>query len=254
MMSTLPRSFRVEAIILRHADWGEADRILHLYSRQYGKLRAVAKGARRPKSRKAGHIEPFTRVILQLARGRDLPIVTQAETVNAYLPLRDDLVKTATASTVVELLDRFTYDEGHEHVAIFNLLADTLERIATLPDPWVAVRYYEVQVLDLLGYRPQLTFCVNCEAEIQPVAQYFSFSQGGIVCPRCGVGLPGMYEISVEALKYLRHFQRSSFPEAQRARPRPEVRDEAERILQGYITYLLERQLNSPRFLKEVKN
>jgi DNA repair protein RecO (recombination protein O) len=248
------RSFRVEAVVLRHADWGEADRILMLYSRERGKLRVLAKGARRIKSRKAGHIEPFTRVTLQLARGRDLPIVTQAETVDAYLPLRDDLVKTATASTVVELLDRFTYEEGHENFALFSLLADTLERIAALADPWAAVRYYEVQALDLLGYRPQLRFCVNCEEEIQPTAQYFSFAQGGAVCPRCGTGLPGLHEISLEALKYLRHFQRSSFPEAQRARPRPEVRDETERLLQGYITYLLERELKSPRFLKEVRN
>lgn len=250
----LEHSFRLEAVVLRHADWGEADRILTLYSRERGKLRAVAKGARRIKSRKAGHIEPFTRVIMQLAKGRDLPIVTQAETVNAYLALRDDLVRMATASTVVELLDRFTYEEGHENVLIFNLLADTLQRIATLPDPWVAVRYYEVQIFDLLGYRPQLMHCANCGEEIRPVAQYFSAFQGGVLCPRCGAGLPGVQEISVEALKYLRHFQRSSFPEAQRARPAPQVREETERIIQGYVTYLLERELKSPRFLKQVRN
>lgn len=250
----LERSFRLEVIVLRHADWGEADRILTLYSRERGKLRAVAKGARRIKSRKAGHIEPFTRVTLQLAKGRDLPIVTQAETVDAYPALRDDLVRMATASTVVELLDRFTYEEGNENLLIFNLLADTLQRVATLPDPWAAVRYYEVHILDLLGYRPQLMRCANCGEEIRAVDQYFSAVQGGVLCPRCGAGLPGVQAISVEALKYLRHFQRSTFPEAQRARPQPEVREETEKIIQGYITYLLERELKSPRFLKQVRN
>ncbi len=250
----LERSFRLEVIVLRHADWGEADRILTLYSRERGKLRAVAKGARRIKSRKAGHIEPFNRVILQLASGRDLPIVTQAETVDAYLALRDDLVRMATASTVVELLDRFTYEEGNENVLIFNLLADTLQRVATLPDPWTAVRYYEVHILDLLGYRPQLMHCANCGEEIRAVEQYFSAAQGGVLCPRCGGGLPGAQKISVEALKYLRHFQRSTFPEAQRARPGPEVREETEKVIQMYITYLLERELKSPRFLKQVRN
>jgi len=111
-------SFRVEAIVLRHADWGEADRLLTLYTRQGGKLRVVAKGARRIRSRKAGHLEPFTRVQVQLARSRSLPIVTQAETAEAYLPLRDDLIKTATASTIVEMLDRFTYEDENEHPLI----------------------------------------------------------------------------------------------------------------------------------------
>lgn len=253
-MPDTQRSFRVEAVVLRHANWGEADRILTLYTRERGKLRAVAKGARRIKSRKAGHLEPFTRVTLQLARGRDLPIVTQAETVDAYLPLRDDLVCTATASTVVELLDRFTYEDESENLDIFRLLTDTLHRIATLADPWVAVRYFEVQALDRLGYRPQLVTCANCGEEVQPLDQFFSVAQGGVLCPRCGAGLPGARQVSMEALKYLRHFQRSPFPEAQRARPRPEVRAEIEALIQSYITYLLERELKSPGFLKQVRN
>ncbi|OGO39027.1 MAG: DNA repair protein RecO, partial [Chloroflexi bacterium RBG_16_56_8] len=86
------RSFRVEAVVLRHNDYGEADRFLTLYTRQQGKLRALAKGARKVTSRKAGHLEPFTHVALQLAKGRDLPIITQAETIQSHLPLRNDLM------------------------------------------------------------------------------------------------------------------------------------------------------------------
>ena len=100
--------------MLRHSDWGEADRLLWLYTRQHGKLRALAKGVRKIRSRKAGHLEPFTRVALLLARGRDFYIVTQAETVDPYLSLREDLKRLGYASYVVELLDRFTYDED-EH-------------------------------------------------------------------------------------------------------------------------------------------
>jgi DNA repair protein RecO (recombination protein O) len=246
-------SYRVEAIVLRHADWGEADRILSLYTRQGGKVRVVAKGARRIKSRKAGHLEPFTRVHLQLAKSRSMPIVTQAETAEAYLPLRDDLVKTATASTVIEMLDRFTYEDESENPVIFRLLADTLGRVADQPDPWTAVRYYEIHLLDLLGYRPQLVTCANCEEEIQPVDQYFSIVQGGVLCPRCGSGLPGGRSISMEALRTLRHFQRSTYPEAQRLKTPAEVRLEVEAVIQMYITYLLERELNSPGFLKQLR-
>src|SRR5512136_1382069 len=115
------RSFRVEAIVLRHANWGEADRILTLYTRERGKVRAIAKGARRIRSRKAGHLEPFTRVTLQLAKGRDLLIVTQADTLDAYLPLGANLVKTGLASYAGELLDRFSYEEESENHDLFRL-------------------------------------------------------------------------------------------------------------------------------------
>jgi DNA repair protein RecO (recombination protein O) len=108
MPATNFRSIRVDAVVLRHSDYGEADRMLTLYTRQMGKARAIAKGARKMASRKAGHIEPFTHVKLQLAKGRDVLIVTQAETVDAYLSLRDDLVLTSHASYMLELLDRFT--------------------------------------------------------------------------------------------------------------------------------------------------
>jgi len=246
------RSFRLEAVVLRHADWGEADRLLTLYTRERGKVRAIAKGVRKIKSRKAGHLEPFTRVTLQLARGRDLLIVTDADTIDAYQPLREDLIKTGYASYLVELLDRFTYEEESENYNIFRLLTESLSRVANELDPWLAIRYYEVHLLDHLGFRPQLFECANCREEIEAVDQFFSAAQGGVLCPRCGASLPGVWNVSVEALKYLRHFQRSSYAETQRARPSPQVRDEVEALMQHYVTYLLERGLNTPKFLRQV--
>jgi DNA repair protein RecO (recombination protein O) len=253
MPQTKFRSFRVEAVVLRHSDYGEADRLLTLYTRQLGKTRALAKGARKIASRKAGHIEPFTHVKLQLAKGRDMLILTQADTVDAYLPLREDLILTSHASYVMELLDRFTYEEETESPSTFRLLTDTLSRLASKSDPWLVIRYYEMRLLDHLGFRPQLFECANCGREIKAEDQYFSFSAGGVICPRCGKGLPNLHAISVEALKYLRHFQRSSYADATRARPDLDVQQETETLMQGYFTYLLERELNTPGFLKKIK-
>jgi len=250
---TEPRSFRVEAVVLRHSDWGEADRILTLYTRERGKVRAIAKGARKIRSRKAGHLEPFTRVTLQLAKGRDLLIVTQADTLDAYLPLGENLVKAGYASYAVELLDRFIYEDESKNDNIFRLLTDILTRIATEPDPWLALRYYEVRLLDSLGFRPHLFECANCGETTQPVDQFFSTMAGGVLCPKCGTGLPGVWKISMEALKYFRHFQRSPYPEAQRAQPSSEVQNELETLMQKHFTYLLERELNSPGFIKQIK-
>ena len=253
MPETKFRSFRVEAVVLRHHDYGEADRLLTLYTRQLGKTRVLAKGARKIASRKAGHIEPFTQVKLQLARGRDMLLVTQADTVDAYLPLRENLILTSQASYVLELLDRFTYVDDTENPSTFRLLTDTLTRLASNDDPWLVIRYYEMRLLDYLGFRPQLINCVNCGREIKAEDQFFSFRAGGVICPRCGQGLPQLKPIAVETLKYLRHFQRSNYRDSSRARPNSEVQKEAEDLMQGYFTYLLERELNTPGFLKKIK-
>jgi DNA repair protein RecO (recombination protein O) len=251
-MPRLERSVRVEAVVLKHQDWGEADRLLVLYTREQGKLRVVAKGARRLRSRKAGHLEPFTHVTLMLARGRDLWIVTQAQTIDAFLPLREDLMRTGYAAYVLELLDRFSYEEG-ENRAIFHLLVNTLGRITAEEDLFVPVRYYEMRLLDLLGFRPELFRCVVCGKAIQAEDQHFSNHQGGVVCPNCVAAAPDARPISMLALKFLRHYQRSSYAEAKRAQISPVVRNEMETLQQSYLTYLLERSLNTPAFLREVK-
>jgi DNA repair protein RecO (recombination protein O) len=246
------RTLRVEAVVLRHSDWGEADRLLGIYTREQGKLRAVAKGVRRLRSRKAGHLEPFTRVKLMLARGRDLWIVTQAETVDAYLPIRENLERIGLASYVIEVLDRFSYEEGPNPL-IYQLLTETLARLARPDDPFICVRYYEIRLLDLLGFRPELFHCLHCGAPIRPEDQSFSAALGGVICPRCQALEPTARPVSMDALKYLRHLQRSSYNESARAQIPPEVRQEMEQILQNYLTYLLERGLNSPAFIREVQ-
>lgn len=251
-MSRTEHSLRVEAVVLRHMDWGEADRLLTLFSREAGKLRAVAKGVRKVRSRKAGHLEPFTRVKLMLARGRDLWIVTQAEAIDAYQPLHDNLEKIGHASYVIEVLDRFTYEEGAS-LPLYLLLVDALERIAVLDDPYLAIRFYEIQILDLLGYRPEMAKCVVCGKTIQPQDQFFSAQLGGAVCPLCGLYEPSAQPVSLETLKTLRHLQRSSYAQASRARIPPAVRGELEALLQHNLTYLLERALNTPAFIRAVK-
>jgi DNA repair protein RecO (recombination protein O) len=252
-MPEQPRSFRAEAVVLRHSNWGEADRILTLYTREQGKLRVIAKGARKIRSRKAGHLEPFTHITLQLAKSRDLPIITQVETVNPFMQLHEDLTLTGYASYVLELLDRFAYDQEGGSPALFELLIDTLARLCAPVDVVIVVRYYEMRLLDYLGFRPQLFECANCRDPIQPVNQYFSPSAGGAICPKCGNGLPGLWPVSLEALKYLRHFQRSNYTQATRASIPLENQKEIETLMQAYFTYLLERGLNTPGFMKKVR-
>ncbi len=246
------RSQRVEAVILRHSDWGETDRLLVLFTREKGKIRAIAKGVRRIRSRKGGHLEPFTRSSLQLALGQDFWLVTQAETVAFYPALLEDLLRTGYAAYMIELVDRFTMEEG-QNIALYSLLADTLRRIAEEPDPFLAVRYGELRMLELFGFRPELFHCVQCGKAIQAEDQFFSAELGGALCPHCGLGLREARPVSVEALKYLRHLQRSSYSAAKKAVIPAHIRNEMETLTQYNITYNLERKLNTPEFLRRVK-
>jgi DNA repair protein RecO (recombination protein O) len=252
-MASRFRSHRVEAVVLRRQNMGEADRLLWVFSRSLGKKRAMAKGVRKMRSRKAGHLEPFTRVSLLLAEGRDLYIITQAEAIDLYLNLRTDLERLGYAAYVVELLDRFTYEEG-ENQGLYRLLVDTLSRLDQSSQPAFAVRYYEVRLLDLIGFRPHLFHCASCSEAIQPEDQFFSAQDGGVLCPTCGRGRSGVRPISVEGLRVLRHMQRSTFKQAQRLALKDEVDLEVEQIMHHYVTYLLERSLNTPNFLRRVKS
>jgi DNA repair protein RecO (recombination protein O) len=253
LVSAQERTLQTEALVLRHQDWGEADRLLWLYTKKEGKLRAVAKGARKIHSRKAGHLEPFTRSSLLLARGRDFWIVTQAETIDAYLHLKDDLARVGYASYVIELLDRFTF-EGEDNQDLYHLVRDTLSRLADAADPAVPLRYYEIHLLDLLGYRPRLYQCMRCGREIEPEDQFFSIDLGGALCPDCGPLTSGARPIALGTLRYLRHFQRSSFSAIAALSLSPEMNRQLEQFMANYFTYHLEHALNTPDFIRRVKS
>jgi len=245
-------TYRTEAIVLRRKDFGEADRVLTLFTPELGKMRAVAKGIRKPKSRKAGHLELFTCSKLLLAKARDLDLITQAEMVNAYRPLREDLLRGAYATYAVELLDRFT-PEAQENRALYELLRSALDWIAQSSDLALTIHYYELQLLSLAGFQPQLHRCVIGGEEIVAEDQFFSVAEGGVVCARCGSGRPGVIPVSMAALKHLRYFQSQSYATAIALNVRPSVHAEIERIMTRYITHTLERQLKSVEFLNLVR-
>jgi DNA repair protein RecO (recombination protein O) len=251
-MSGRERVYRTEAVVLRRFNLGEADRLLTLYTLKYGKVKAIAKGARRPKSRKAGHLEPFTRVQLMMARGRDLDIITQAEAIDTYPQLRADLVRIGQASYVIELVDAFTV-ERDENRLLFSLLATTLDRLAHLGTVEASMRFFELRLLELSGFHPELFVCLNCKDEIKPEDQYFSAAQGGAICARCGTGRKDVQPITLTALKVLRHFQRSSYETAAKVQIRSSVHTELDALMEDYINYLLERRLHTTQFLRRVK-
>ena len=246
------RAIRTETIVLRQQVFGEADRLLTLLTPDRGKLRAIAKGVRRPSSRKGGHLDLFMRSDVVLALGRNLDIITQAQTLESYLALRDDLLRSTYASYCVELVDSFT-PEGETNHELYWLLADTLSHLSGSNNLSLITRYYELHLLELAGFRPELERCLGQGECVQPEDQYFDPLVGGVLCPRCGSQRKGAWPISMDALRLMRFMQRSPYGAVANLRVRRNVVTELERTHLRYITMQLERQLKSVDFLERVR-
>jgi len=250
---TAPRTYQTEAIIIKRIKLGEADRILTLYTPELGKLKAVAKGTRRPKSKLGGHVELLTHSRLMLARGRNLDIITQAQTVDNFLPIKDDLERISRGLYIAELVDSFT-GEHIEDRQLFELLLETLKQLSQSKDCEPILRYFELHFLDHLGYRPQLQHCTDCNSSLKPDSNFFSSRLGGVLCSGCGFNEPMARPLSLNALKVLRLWQNCDFAAARRVRINRELAIELEQVMRDYIKYLLEKQLKSTAWLDRLKS
>jgi DNA repair protein RecO (recombination protein O) len=215
----MPGSFKTEAVVLRSIRYGEADRILHLYSRERGRIGAVAKGVRRPKSRFGGRLEPLKRIDLVLHEGRgELYTVTSAQTVHAHAGIREARPALARATEACEAVLRL-FDSSEPNVPAYNLLCHELALLDA--SPAVADRSqalgFRLKLLLAAGFVPELGSCASCGEREHLGA--FSAGAGGVVCAACEAGSfpldPAAHEFLVAAL----------------ARPLAEAPDAPERAL-----------------------
>jgi DNA repair protein RecO (recombination protein O) len=252
-MSPRPRVYKTEAIVLRTMDLGEADRVLTVLTPRLGKLKVIAKGVRRPRSRIGGGLQPFSDVQLVLAVGRTFDVVTSSSLEDPHLGLRNDLHSTAAAWYVVELADRFCEGAADSHDA-FRLLAQALSALdaGTEVSREVVARWFELALLDAMGFRPELTQCLECGAAIEPEGNAYSPAGGGLLCPQCVHAVHGARPVSVDALKVMRHLQRSPLAGVLRLALARPLHREVERLLHATVSAVLERELRSRDFLEEV--
>ena len=262
------RSYPIEAIVLKRTDIGEADRILTLFTPNKGKMRAVAKGIRRPISKKAGHLELLTRSQLQVALGRNLDIITQVEGRENFLHLRRELWHMTCGYYIVELVDRFLEDST-PHLDIYALLLEALRYLdadagalqqqrtinaGTNEDQddehghtRLLLRYFELHLLSATGYEPALHQCAHCASELRPEENGFRASLGGALCPQCS----RFWErhLSLNALKVLRYLKQSKWIEASYLNLDASLQVELEVIMHDLLRFHLERDLKSWSFL-----
>jgi len=144
-------------------------------------------------------------------------------------------------------------EEQAENEPLYSLLCHALGWICTSADLSLTMRFFELRLLGLVGYQPQLFQCVHCNAPLEPVVNYFSADGGGMVCPHCAENQRGMRPIALGTLKVLRYLQTRNYEECIRLQLQPSTRAEVEEVLQQYLTYLLERRLKSVEFLNLVR-
>ena len=252
-MSPRPRVYKTEAIVLRTMDLGEADRVLTVLTPRLGKLKVIAKGVRRPRSRIGGGLQPFSDVQLVLAVGRTFDVVTSTSVEDPHLGVHNDLHSTAAAWYAVDLVDRFIEGAADSHDA-FRLLAQALSALdaGSAISRDVVTRWFELALLDAMGFRPELAQCLECGAAIEPEGNAYSPVGGGTVCPQCRHAAHGARTVSADALKVLRHLQRSPLVGVLRLRLVSSLQREVERLLHGTISAVLERELRTRDFLDEV--
>ena len=247
-----PRNYQTEAIIIKKTRLGEADSILTLYTPHLGKIQGVARGVRRPRSKLAGHLELITHSQVSLARGRNLDTITGSQTINSFLPLKSDLQLASHALYAIELVDQFTA-EHIENYPLFQLLMETMQQLCQAGDSELVLRYFEIHLLDEVGYRPQLQQCVSCRATLEPVTNSFCPGVGGMLCPDCRLSQPYTYPLSVNALKVLRLLQSSDYDTVSRLKMNRELSRELEGVMRTYLRYLLEREVKSAAWLDTLK-
>ena len=183
MRSSGRRYFNTEGIVVRARDLGEADRIIILLTPNRGLISAVARSARRTKSRTGGHVDLLRHITAQISEGRsDLHTISQVETIDAHLPLRTDLDRLTLASHFAEITERFSLPNA-ANPPLFNLLRDTLTHTETTPSQTLTLLrlWHETTLLAAAGLQPQLHRCVRTNTEIPPGDHYFSAAEGGLI-------------------------------------------------------------------------
>ena len=248
------REYQTEAIVIKKTKLGEADRILTFYTPEFGKVQGVAKGVRRPKSKLSGHLELLTHSTVSLVHGRNLDTVIGSQTIDSFVPLKSDLELGACALYATELVWQFGA-ERQENRPLFDLLLDVMRRLEGCDGSgsrWL-LRYFELHLLQEVGYRPQLRLCTACRHPLPQGTNYFSASGGGVVCGDCRLSQSYTYPLSFDALAVLRYLQDGDWGVAHDIETEGGVAREIEAVLRYYLRYLLERDIRSTMWLDAVK-
>ncbi len=252
---TAKSSHKVRAIVLRSLDYGESDRILTFLTDEFGKLKGIAKGARRSRRRFANALEPFSlATILFSRRGRSgLALIEGSDVINHFAGIRDDLDRTLVAACAAELADHFSV-EGKKNLPLFELVTHYLGFIESGRMTEAAERFFELRLLKTAGFEPVLDRCVTCGVPLESIeSPRFDCREGGIRCARCTVNGTDFIPVSVGTLKTLLLGKDIDFEMMPRVGLSGPMARESREILGCFVRHITGRELKSMNVLGEIR-
>jgi DNA repair protein RecO (recombination protein O) len=248
----MSKLYSADAIIIRARDFGEADKILTLYTKEYGKIQAIAKGVRKPASRLRGGVQMFAHTRLLLYRGRSLDIISQSENIDPYGSLQEDLDRMVYASYLVELLE-IAVPEREPNERLFLTILLSLGLLLG-DDPEIVCRMFEIRLLYLLGYQPSLSRCMICQRTLGSGAFFLDPKAGGIVCENCCAERGRKGSISSGTILVMQKLLAMDPRQVFRLKISQAQRIELEKSLENYLEYHLDRAVKAKKVLKSLIN
>ncbi len=244
--------FRSPSIILKTRNLRESDQIVTAFTEKEGKITAVAKGVKKPKSSLRGCVQPFCHSLLFLSRGRDMDLITQGKIIDFFGNSREDINRTLYCMYMMELLDKSLL----ERVPLPDLFAVCLEVLQAMTNEGfnpIFIRYFECRLLVSLGYKPVLDRCVLCER--QEFQTYnFSLADGGLVCDSCRNTAATLLSLRGDSLALIKLLAEGSFQTIRKVKASPAAASQMESFLEAYLEYHIERKFrvkNTIRWLKQ---
>jgi len=250
----MARGYSAEGVILKKTNFGEADRLLTIFTKYKGKIRSLAKGVRKITSRRSPNLELLNHVKAQFAGGKTFDVVTEVTTITTHKKIKENLFKVSLGFHIAEITDEFL-PEDQINRELFELLISTLARLNKEEDAErikKIVRAFEIKLLAITGYKPQLGHCVKCGRALSVTGNFISPQAGGVLDKRCAVGEVFLRPVSADSIKLLRFLQGNTPAKIDRLTIPHSLNSELEAILKFYIEYLLEKELKSVKFIEQV--
>lgn len=242
---------KAEGIVIRSQDYGEGNKIVTLYTPEYGKISVMARGARKTKSRLSSIVQLFTygHYLFFQSAPQKMGTLSQGETLVSFRDLRQDLVKMAYAAYFAELVNK-TVEDGVPDPYLFQVLLMSCTYLADGKDPQILARLFELKILMTAGYKPQLDACVLC-ARTDNISG-FSIREGGFLCGSCREADPQMMQAAPATLKLLRLFYHFDLDRLGEINVKQKTKHELREAIWSFMDYHTPLQLKSRTFLEQM--
>ena len=239
-----------EGVVIRQTKYSEADKILTIFTRETGKVSAIAKGSRRPKSPLMGSTEVFCYSEFLMYNGKGLYSVNQGQIIDSFYSLREDIFKLSYATFILELIDSSVLEEEPNEM-LFELLVKTLKTLADMDDDYRKLLLaFQIKYISFIGFRPQLANCVECCGEINKRVR-FDILEGGIVCENCFTSNINQLNVSRDLVDIMRQLLYTKLEDLEKINTSEEQERKIEEVLIKYITSHIEKKrFKSLEFLK----